>query len=281
MGLLQKVSYSGITDSVETSAAAKIAPLEKKSNSVGLLKKSLTVSHNDKLDFFEFIIKYNLSLAAILRPNENFYSIYKSYGFDGKSICLSYSSKDFWDGSLLLKNTLYTFKAGTSEILPYYQFFSEEIKDSIELIHLFKMDDNSIFLFTTDNSYTIPKSFVFDLINLDLEKNSFDSLIKPQLADNVFIYDIDLSEALESFVLSNSRTNKDIIQAISNQLYVNLVQYFPQPDFLEKISAGKFKLYFSNPEKLPLELFANHLRIQIKETLENHSELIKVNLQAE
>jgi len=29
MGLLQKVSYSGITDSTETSAAAKIAPLEK------------------------------------------------------------------------------------------------------------------------------------------------------------------------------------------------------------------------------------------------------------
>ena len=273
MGLLQKASYSGPDLQKTEPAAVEMPKVQKKSNSVGLMKKVLTVSQNDKLDFFEFIRKYNLSLCALLKPSDGFYSIYKSFGFDGKSICLSYSTQDFWNGTITQKNNLYTYKAESSQILPFYQFFSKQLKDTIELLHLYKFDDDSIVVCSTARTFTIPETFIFDLQNIYFENDSFADFKRPEQSFN---YNIDLSEALESFVLSNSKTNGLIIEAISNQIYFNLFQYFTGPSFIEKQGMGKYKLYYCIPEALPVELLSNHLRNQFKFELENHSELIKV-----
>ena len=80
MGLLQKVSAGGMTSTKEEVSTNQIQQVQKKSNSVGLLKKSLSVSQNDKLDFFEFIQKYNISLCSLLKLHKGFYNINKSFG---------------------------------------------------------------------------------------------------------------------------------------------------------------------------------------------------------
>ena len=282
MGLLQKVSAGGITSTKEEASTNQIQQVQKKSNSVGLLKKSLSVSQNDKLDFFEFIQKYNISLCSLLKLHKGFYNINKSFGFDGKSICLSHSTQDFWDGTIKEKNNLYTYKSNTTEILPFYQFFSEQLKEKIELIHIYKLEDNSIFLFITDKNFTIPDSFVFDLQNVDFNKDCFNKLHKPD-SNNipVFLYDIDLSESLDSYILSNSKNNPEIIDAISEQIYFYLIEYFPSPSYVEKQATGKFKLYYCIPEAISVELLSNHLRTQLRFVLDNHSDLIQINLQAE
>ena len=277
MGLLQKLSNDGLVEPKQEPPVLDKQIIQKKSNSVGLLKKSLMASQNGKLDFFEFIQKYNLSLCSLLKPQDGFYCIYKSCGFDGKSICQSYSTKDFWDGTIKDKNNLYTFKTNTTDILPFYQFFSDKLKNKIQLLYLFKFDDDSIFIFITDSDYTISQDFVYDLQNIDFEKDP----VQTDGSENnstVFEYEIDLSEALESFVLTNSKTNKTIIDAISDQIYFNLIKYFPKPSKIQKTGKGKYKLLYCIPQALPVELLTAHLQNEIKFILDNHSELISVEL---
>ena len=278
MGLLSKVSESGLNSSVEEKPAKDNPQVQKKSNSVGLLKKSLMAGQYDKLDFFEFIQKYNFSLCSFLQLHDGYYCIQKSFGFDGKSICQSYSTKDFWDGTIKEKNNLYTFETNTSDILPFYQFFSDKLKDKIQLLHIYKFDDDSIFIFITDKTFAIPQTLIYDLQN-----TSFDSDINVNKAQNEseachFNYEIDLSEALESFVLTNSKTNSFILNAISEQLYLNLCTYFPSPSYVTKSGNGRFNLAYAIPQALPVELLTNHLQHQIKYVLDNHSELISIEL---
>ncbi len=281
MGLLDRLSKDGLDAPVakqETPAPVQDKPIiQKKSNSVGLLKKSMMASQYDKLDFFEFIQKYNFSLCSYLKPQENFYCITKSLGFDGKSICQSYSTKDFWDGTIKEKNNLYTFEASTTDILPFYQFFSEKLKDKIERLHIFKLDDDSIFILITDKAFTIPQTLIYDLQHTDFDSDfvKAGSSTDEASASN---YEITLSEALESFVLSNSKSNQMLINAISEQIFTNLCMYFPKPNVVTKKETGIYNVSTPSSQTVPIELFTAHLQNQIKFVLDNHSELISIEL---
>lgn len=279
MGLLDKLSKSGFEAPQEQhSLPAQDKPIiQKKSNSVGLLKKSMMASQYDKLDFFEFIQKYNFSLCSYLQLKDNSYCITKSFGFDGKSICQSYSTKDFWDGTIKEKNNLYSFQSGTSDILPFYQFFSDKLKDKIELLYIYKFDDDSIFLLVTDKFFTVPQTLIYDLQNTDFAGELIRTPSSEQNGTS-FEYEINLFEAIESFVLANSKTNKLLINAISEQLFINLSLYFPKPDLLTKKEIGVYYLKIFCPQALPIELFTAHLQNQIKFVLDNHSELISIEL---
>ena len=278
MGLLDKLSKNGLDALNQEPLPVVDKPIiQKKSNSVGLLKKSLMASQYDKLDFFEFIQKYSFSLCSYLTLNDNFYCIQKSFGFDGKSICQSYSTKDFWDGTIKEKNNLYTFEAGSTDILPFYQFFSDKLKDKLERLHIYKFDDNSIFVFVTDKSYTIPQTLIYDLQNTNFEGELVTEKSDSEEASS-FEYEINLFEAIESFVLANSKTNKLLINAISQQLYINLCIYFPKPDIITKKENGIYILTDYSSQAVPVELFTAHLQNQIKFVLDNHSELISIEL---
>lgn len=280
MGLLDKLSKNGLdTPKQETSIPVKDKPIiQKKSNSVGLLKKSLMASQYDKLDFFEFIQKYNFSLCSYLKPHNNFYCITKSFGFDGKSICLSYSTKDFWDGTIKEKNNLYTFEAPGTDILPFYQFFSEKLKDKIERIHIFKFDDDSIFVLITDKAFTVPQTLIYDLQHTDFDTVNKNIEASQEQSATSFNYEINLSEAVESFVFSNSKDNKMLINAISEQIFINLCLYFPKPNIVTKKAVGIYNVVIYSSQSVPIELFTAHLQNQIKFVLDNHSELISIEL---
>ena len=280
MGLLDKLSKNGLdTPKQETSIPVKDKPIiQKKSNSVGLLKKSLMASQYDKLDFFEFIQKYNFSLCSYLKPQNNFYCITKSFGFDGKSICLSYSTKDFWDGTIKEKNNLYTFEAPGTDILPFYQFFSEKLKDKIERLHIFKFDDDSIFVLITDKAFTVPQTLIYDLQHTDFDTVNKNIEASQEQSATSFNYEINLSEAVESFVLSNSKDNEMLINAISEQIFINLCLYFPKPNIVTKKAVGIYNVVIYSSQSVPIELFTAHLQNQIKFVLDNHSELISIEL---
>ena len=103
-------------------------------------------------------------------------------------------------------------------------------------------------------------------------------------SDFAQIFEINFSEALESFVLSNSKHDVQFSKVILNELYYNMCQNFQQPDKLDYSEDGKFILYVKN--ELPVELLYNHLKIECSFVLANHSELINVtecqnNLKAE
>ena len=278
MGLLQRMSDSGISVKKEMPVVRK-EPEHKKSNSVGLLKKSLIISNEDELDFFEFLKRYEIKAFSILEPvegTENYISK-RSMGLDVKSVCKSFSTKAFWNG-LIKAGTLYTFYKGNTDILPLYQFFSDKLKDTINIIHIFKRNKGQIFIF-------IPKEndCSSTLTTEELEKLNFNFEWKPE--NNNFnsdkglcTYLLDFSEAIQSAILSEAKNQfTDILtKTTEDMLYSEFIKNFSAPSKIEPQGNSKFLVKIFTDEEIPLELFSNHLRLSTSFYLEEHSQLIAV-----
>ena len=284
MGLLQKLSETEFEPSNKIKPVEDKPVIQKKSNSVGLFKKSLMASENRRLDFFEFTGKYNLKISALLKNINGNYRINNCIGFDGKSVCLSVSSTDFWDGTISQINKLYTFDAASSDALPFFQFFSKELKEKISKIQILKTQNNSIF-FLCNSSIKEDSDLIADLEAVEYTPITFET--KKDSAKNFDFaqsFEINFSEALESFVLANSKHDVQFSKVILNELYYNMTNNFQNPDKLDYSDDGIFILYIKH--ELPVELLYNHMKIECSFVLGNHSELINVtecqnNLKAE
>lgn len=274
MGLLQKLSDSGLYLAKEEKPALDKPLVQVKSNSVGLLKKSLNASSDyPRLDFFEFVGKYNLEIASILKCHMTGYRIQNCTGYDGQSICLSSSSQDFWQGTISRTNTLYSYNAQDSSALPFFQFFSKQLKEKIQTINIIKTVDNSIF-FIFNKQLVADDAFIKDLKGVENTEVNFDKPDNNPSDDFASKVTLDFSEALESFILSNSKNDAAYTRVILEELYYRLCKNFSSPDKLLYNPNGKFTLYLSR--EIPLELLYNHLKLEEHFILANHSELISI-----
>ena len=280
MGLLQRMSDSGISEKKEVPVVRK-EPEQKKSNSVGLLKKSLIISNEDELDFFEFLKRYDIKAFSILEPiagTEN-YIAKKCFGLDAKSVCKSFSTKDFWDG-LINAGSLYTFYKGSSGILPFNQFFSQKLLDSIKTLHIFKRTKGEIFIFIPkDNDYSSTLDAKdLEKLNFNFEwkasKNNFENTSNTGCCS----YLLDFSEAIQSAIISESKGQyKDILtKTIEDMLYGEFLKNFSAPSKIEPQGNSQYIVKIFTEEEIPLELFSNHLRLSTSFYLEEHSQLIAV-----
>ena len=93
-------------------------------------------------------------------------------------------------------------------------------------------------------------------------------------------YKIDFTQALESFAQANSKAEQKerIINAISYELYINLLKNFPEPAKVICIKPGLFKaaMPLAQEQELPIEVISNHIRLENQFVLEKDSELINV-----
>ena len=275
MGLLQKLSDTGIEPPAKEQQPVPDKPVVlKKSNSVGLLKKSLLASENRGLDFFEFTGKYNLEICAILKNTNGDYRIQSCVGFDGESICLSVSSVDFWEGTITQTNKAFSFNTDSSDALPFFQFFSKKLKDRIKTIKIIKTQNSSILLICNDD-IEINNTFIDDLEAVEKTETSFPENSPVSESDFKGSFVLDFSEALESFVLSNSKNDIEFSKVIINEIYYELCKNFPEPEKLNYSSNGKFTLYVT--EEIPVELLYNHIKVEFSFILGNHSELLSVS----
>ena len=277
MGLLQKLSDSGLDTPKEPLPVQDKPVIQKKSNSVGLLKKSLIAgdSSNRRLDFFEFTGKYDLEMCAILKNQDGNYEINNCVGFDGESVCLSVSTADFWNGTIPQNEKLYTFEAASQEALPFFQLFSKKFNDKLKTIQIIKTKNNSIFIIC-NNKVNANALFISDLEAVENTVTDFEEAYKPlKISSFADTFEIDFSEALESFVLSNSKNDIKFSSILLNEIYYNLCINFPEPEQLIYSPKGKFTLYVTEKD-IPVELLYNHLRVECNFVLGNHSELLSV-----
>ena len=137
MGLLSKTSAAEMQ--IKENLPPAVEPQIKKSNSLGLLKRSESILNNiHELDFFNFITKYKISSCALFHKSGDYYFIDNSIGFDGSSIITSFSSKSFWDGTISENNKLLAFCKKDNSISPFYQFLSEDLKEKTDIIYILK-----------------------------------------------------------------------------------------------------------------------------------------------
>ena len=271
MGLLQKLSDNGLDTPKQETPVLDKPVANKKSNSVGLLKKSLMASENRRLDFFEFTGKYNLKICALLKSQNGTYRITDCIGLDGKSICLSTSTADFWNGTIESQDKLYTF-GNNDDARAFCQFFTPDSFSLFKTINIIRTKNNSIF-FICNAELDFNSDLISDLEAVENTETSFETNNNSNLA-NSYSYKIDFAEALESFILSDSNHEAYFSKVILKELYYNLCLNFPEPSKLLYSDKGSFTLF--TDENLPAELLYNHIKIESTFIIGQHAELLSV-----
>ena len=263
-----------------------------KSNSVGLLRKIILMDEKNRLDFFDYVDKYKLSQCAILRQHEGLFQISSCFGFDSKSILKSVSTEAFWNGLIPKKNKPYLFSRRDNSIQPLFQFFSDNIIDSISSIILYKTKSNVILLASSaDIEKLIDDKEFFKNFN-ELDTYDVKYAFSPNPADlfggfkssnksNTYsIYKIELSDAINDFMLINKENltqNQDthFKQVIFYNVYYTLKKCFPDHRLEE--AATTIKLFIPGDTGLPEKMLTKHLQLLLKEILGESSFQIQIS----
>ena len=248
---------------------------------MGLLSRASNLDETQiipGLAFSDFTFKYSLKACVMLEQKDTEYCIKQSIGFDALSIISSISTVDFWKGICPVSKQIYKFTG--AEISPLLQLFSINLKDEVKEIYIYKNNESKILLSLTAISEEAADAF--EGINNEIHKVDVTAL-NPQIKESssVLKFMLELSEAIESFLTSELKSNKvyfDLIEeSILNEIYNRFVCFYNTPDSSVKSKNNIIKTVFITGKAYSVELIINHLIINLKEVLGDYAELISVN----
>ena len=261
-----------------------------KSNSVGLLRRIIRMNEKNRLDFFDYVNKYNLSQCAILRLHNGFFQISSCYGFDCNSIIKSISTVDFWNGLIPEKNTPRLFSRKDNSIQPLYQFFSDNLIDTIDSIILYRSQDDVILFSSSDSIENLidDKDFFNNFSSLDTFDFKFAFSDDDVFYDNSSLehvnksntYIINLFDSIKSFIDNQNISDNQKLyfgQVIFYNVFYTLKKCFPK----NLIDAENYsiKLHMTVRNSIPIKMLEQHLKLTLNDILYNCSSKIQIKFE--
>lgn len=251
---------------------------------MGLLQKTLQISDKKEISvsnlFGDGILFY-----ALFEKFENHFFITNSIGLDSKSILLSFSTSDFWEGSIKKRDCWNYFTEEDNSISQFFQFFSIQLKDNIKSIAVFFSSENKIFITAGEkklenlsDSFAEQIESVFNKIKFSLKNPA---LLVPQ---NSFSYKITIEtkEYIDSIILQNLTDKTQIEQfneSLSNELSNRFYVFFNSPNCCFQKNNNNFKIILFCKNQIKKELIHNHLINRLKDFADENSTLLKIELE--
>lgn len=268
MGLLSKTSAAEMQ--IKENLHPAVEPQIKKSNSLGLLKRSESILNNiHELDFFNFITKYKISSCALFHKSGDYYFIDNSIGFDGSSIITSFSSKSFWDGTISENNKLLAFCKKDNSISPFYQFLSEDLKEKTDIIYILKNEYKILFVCSNAEMNNIEGSnFINDF-------NIMQNYRKPSIINKNEGICLDVQNALEKYILSQnifSYNYNAFYESLKNTIHNYLCLYFKYQNILT--FDNSFCISVPTLRDFPHEMLKKHILLNLKEIIGEYTQFI-------
>lgn len=238
---------------------------------IGLLQKA-NLLLNKRLTFCDFIKKNKIIKCAILKNHSQFYFISESFGFDGFSLLNSFSTYDFWNGTIPKKNTIYNFSIQNTNLNQFYQFFSSQQKEEISSLSIIKTFDNSIFILINSS---INSRILNDFEHIDFEKETYIKNHNFQ-KENMQKCILDLNNSVEDFVfLENKNTfyNDFLSTSIKNEIQNRLTLKYKDFFIIEKKSENLYDFTFTK-NTIQMEFLKKEISELLKEIIYEHSKKI-------
>lgn len=238
---------------------------------MGLLRKA-NLLLNKRLTFCDFIKKNKIIKCAILKNHSQFYFIYESFGFDGFSILNSFSTYDFWNGTIPKKNIIYNFSIQNTNLNQFYQFFSSQQKDEISSLSIIKTLDNSIFILINSS---INSRILYDFEHIDFEKETYIKNHNFQ-KENMQKCVLDLNNSVEDFVFSENKNtfyNDFLSTSIKNEIQNRLTLKYNDFFIIEKKSENLYDFIFTK-NTIQIEFLKKEISELLKEIIFEHSKKI-------
>lgn len=276
MGLLSKLSEGAFASSEKTEKA----DLEKAS---GLLQKSILLS-SKKLNY-QYISDLGIDFYAFFEKSDNHYIISNSYGLDSATIFASYSTVDFWNGSIIHKNQWNYFSEKESTISQFYQFFSFDLKDKIKAVAVYFSDDDTIIMLGSSNESFTPLSEDFyqqltEFFSTEKKTLSAKEIQKPEKI-NVYKMIIDIEECVDN-ILSENLSEKDKLSlfrnSICHEIQNRIAAMFTKPNWCTHKSPVISNIVLFSKSELNDEILLNHIIYTFSTFAQENSQLINIHL---
>ena len=247
---------------------------------MGLLSRANTldeIKSNPGLVFSDFIKKHSLKTCAILEKLTGDYVVSNSFGLDASSILSATSTSDFWEGTCPVNGLVYNFKnADKTQLL---QLFSFTLKDNFSELSLYKNASSKILI--TDSQIPLQATQDFEKISNEENKKSLLSLNPFVQEGSVVVQlEIDFYTAAESF-FKEKNTNVNLsfdlfLNALSNELYNRFICRYNISGASAKKDPHCLKTVIVTDKYYSVNLISHHLLLNLKDVLENYSELIQI-----
>lgn len=276
MGLLSRINNSGSLNGTSKSNSIY-------KNGTGLLARATATTNKTYSSFQEWAKSNGFSHCGIFSIVHGMMVITQAFGLDSQTVANSVSSRDFWKGILSTKAVL-NYSKKDNELYNFLQFFSFDLKSSIQHISLLKIKNNSDFsvlmVYNTDSEKEINLT---ESIENSLKYNSntkFDSSNFNKQLSSYFLYKLSFEQliktSIKSIQLPEAIITNAAIKCISEEVFYLVKCAFPSPNEVALGLSNTINLALNN--KIADEsLMQNHISLLLKEILNVPSQLPGLN----
>lgn len=276
MGLLSRINNSGSLNGTSTSNSIN-------KNGTGLLARATATTNKTYSSFQEWAKSNGFSHCGIFSIVHGMMVITQAFGLDSQTVANSVSSRDFWKGILSTRAVL-NYSKKDNELYNFLQFFSFDLKSSIQHISLLKIKNNSDFsvlmVYNTDSEKEINLT---ESIENSLKYNSntkFDSSNFNKQLSSYFLYKLSFEQliktSIKSIQLPEANITNAAIKCISEEVFYLVKCAFPSPNEVALGLSNTINLALNN--KIADEsLMQNHISLLLKEILNVPSQLPGLN----
>lgn len=276
MGLLSRINNSGSLNGTSKSNSIN-------KNGTGLLARATATTNKTYSSFQEWAKSNGFSHCGIFSIVHGMMVITQAFGLDSQTVANSVSSRDFWKGILSTKGVL-NYSKKDNELYNFLQFFSFDLKSSIQHISLLKIKNNSDFsvlmVYNTDSEKEINLT---ESIENSLKYNSntkFDSSNFNKQLSSYFLYKLSFEQliktSIKSIQLPEANITNAAIKCISEEVFYLVKCAFPSPNEVSLGLSNTINLALNN--KIADEsLMQNHISLLLKEILNVPSQLPGLN----
>lgn len=276
MGLLSRINNSGSLNGTSKSNSIN-------KNGTGLLARATATTNKTYSSFQEWAKSNGFSHCGIFSIVHGMMVITQAFGLDSQTVANSVSSRDFWKGILSTKAVL-NYSKKDNELYNFLQFFSFDLKSSIQHISLLKIKNNSDFsvlmVYNTDSEKEINLT---ESIENSLKYNSntkFDSSNFNKQLSSYFLYKLSFEQLIKTSIKSIQLPEANITNAatkcISEEVFYLVKCAFPSPNEVALGLSNTINLALNN--KIADEsLMQNHISLLLKEILNVPSQLPGLN----
>lgn len=271
MGLLNKINAGTY------SVPAKITKKEEISLDKNVDSASVFLS--------DFLILNKVPIFAEFRLQDNHFFVTNSFGYDATSIICSYSTQDFWNGLIKEQNKLYQFDLKTNSIIPLLQFFSNEQRDFISNILIYKLNNNKIFLLASNIPFINTTQILQQIDKINFSNLSFQTKKAFNQSDKIHYFSIDTKYYIESIVEKNIQNNfylkPQFIQSLQNELFSRLILHFNDEKtkiFKSNEDEFVFKIATQN-EIQDYKLLIKHINFNLENLCKNNTQKLALKIE--
>ncbi|MDE7139755.1 MAG: hypothetical protein K2O09_03225 [Treponemataceae bacterium] len=248
-------------------AAAKEQPL------------NATAAHyeSESNDFYAWCEKQNFSHAALFRRDGDVFYIIKAVGLDAETIARSYSSKDFWDGTLQTEAGWQSVSREEAAFASFNQFLSDDVRNKAQTLHFIKLEDSVLMLVQEDDDFTLAansETVKRDIIQIlrtqpapeDMHATAAAVVKGLQIADAALLV-LSVRTAVENAIkpvsFRDETAKEKILQTIYHEIHRMCAILFQRPNCCMPGKNGELKIAFFSKNGTDEQL----LRFHIAQTL--------------